>query len=80
MTPLYIFIWMKPKTEGGNNTRREKTYVPARKKKKEKGQGHPMQTDKEERREASQIHLVLHRSRCVEEETGEGRNVAGTLI
>lgn len=54
------------------------TYVLAKKKKKR--QGHPMQTDREERREASQIHLALRRSRCVEEGMGEEGDVAGTLI
>lgn len=77
LTLLYILIWKTPKIEGGNNTRREKTYTQANTNthphtvcpSKER-QGHPMQTDKEERTEASQIHLVLRRSRCVEEGTG----------
>lgn len=35
--------------------------------------------DREKRNEASQIHLVLHRGRCVEEGMEEERDVAGTL-
>lgn len=36
--------------------------------------------NEEERREASQIHLALRWSRCVEEGMGEKRDVAGTLM
>lgn len=53
------------------------TYILKKKKKDRVTQSR--QTGKE-RREASQIHLVLCQSRCVEEGTVGERDVAGTLI
>lgn len=70
-------------TQGEKRHKHMRTNTPTyvlEKKEKRKRQGHPTQTAREERREASQIHLALRRSRCVEEVTGEERDVAGTLI
>ncbi len=67
-------------TQGERRHKHMRTNTPTYVLAKKKRQGHPTQTDREERREASQIHLALRRSRCVEEGTGEEGDVAGTLI